>query len=338
MKAFLFYFDDWLGSDAVNEMDGDEECGYLRLLVYAWKQPDCGLPNNPKLLAQKSLLNEQWDLPTKDEEYRYHAGETSGQKILKNFVERDGRLYNERLLKEWDYQQSIKEKRSKASTAGVEARRQKQAGKLFNESLEELYDEPDALPIGDQSVNQMVDHVVNQTDNKLSLCLGLKNISTTEQASSEVGVVVDSISAPREIPDRVFEIASRFQNTEGFNVPAAFKCLAILYPREGRVRLEAAFGVFATRIDESRVGRLHAFSRMLMGLEAWKVSAQWERGAVNHITNWLSERLYFEQPVSVKESTQKHARLQAEKQAPKRETAMDRIKARARENDARRPA
>lgn len=335
-KAFLFYFDDWLGSDAVTEMDGDEECGYLRLLVYAWKQPDCGLPNNPKLLAQKSLLDEQWDLPTRDEDYRYDPLETSGQKILKNFTERGGRLYNDRLLKEWNYQQSIREKRAKASEAGVEARRQKSAGKLFGESLEELYDEPDGLSIEDHEVNQVVDQMVNQTDNKLSLCLGLKNTSNTDKASSEDIPAVSVIAEPQGIPDRIFEIATRFQSTDGFNVPAAFKFFAVLYPREGRVRLETAFGVFATRIDESSSGRLTAFCRMLIGLDKWKASAQWERGAINHIGNWFGERLYFEEPISAKESAEKYAK--SDKAPPKRESAMDRIRAKVKENESRRSA
>jgi uncharacterized protein YdaU (DUF1376 family) len=54
--AFLFYVEDWLSSTAIDLMTAAEERGYLRLLLHAWKNPDCGLPNDDRILAHLSKL------------------------------------------------------------------------------------------------------------------------------------------------------------------------------------------------------------------------------------------------------------------------------------------
>ena len=58
--AFLLYVDDWLSSTAIELMTAAEERGYLRLLMHAWKSPDCGLPKDDKTLAQLSKLGGAW--------------------------------------------------------------------------------------------------------------------------------------------------------------------------------------------------------------------------------------------------------------------------------------
>lgn len=129
MRAFLFYIDDWLSSKKVDLMDAHEERGYLRLLLRAATETDCGLPDDDSQLAVFSKLGAQWFKPTKEKDFRL-GEKTSGQKLRECFFVRDGRLFNERLLKEWEYQKSISEKRSKASAAGNAKRWHKESDKV----------------------------------------------------------------------------------------------------------------------------------------------------------------------------------------------------------------
>jgi uncharacterized protein YdaU (DUF1376 family) len=107
--AFLLYVDDWLSSTAIELMTAAEERGYLRLLMHAWKSGDCGLPDDDKILAKLSKLNRSW------------RGKSRAV-IRAQFYERDGRLFNARLVKERQYQQGVKSARSKAGRAAAEAR------------------------------------------------------------------------------------------------------------------------------------------------------------------------------------------------------------------------
>lgn len=101
--AFQFYPGDWLSSPHIMMMTPAEEGAYIRLLAVAWSQDDCGLPNDPKYLAAISRLGDQWC--------------TNGA-LMACFVERNGRLYNDRLLIERDKQQ----KWSERSKSGAERR------------------------------------------------------------------------------------------------------------------------------------------------------------------------------------------------------------------------
>lgn len=105
-EAFLLYVDDWLSSGKIELMDAHEERGYLRLLLRAWKEPDCGLPTDDLTLAAWSKMGTQWFRETADRNLRL-AGRTSGQKVRECFLERGGRLFNERQLREFDYQQAF---------------------------------------------------------------------------------------------------------------------------------------------------------------------------------------------------------------------------------------
>ncbi len=116
MDAFLFYVDDWLSSKRVNEMDAHEERGYLRLLLHAAKEPDCGLPDDPKRLALMSKLGAQWNRPTRDKKFRF--GATSVEKLLACFeIKKNGRIYNERLLQVFNKHKDVVEARQKAARA-----------------------------------------------------------------------------------------------------------------------------------------------------------------------------------------------------------------------------
>lgn len=117
MRAFLFYIDDWLSSKRVKMMDAEEERGYFRLLLAEATEPDCGLPDDDNWLATISLLGQQWFRPTKDRLKRI-AGQTSGQKIRESFEARNGRLYNTRLVKEWEHQQKVQAARKESGAKG----------------------------------------------------------------------------------------------------------------------------------------------------------------------------------------------------------------------------
>lgn len=103
MRAFLFDVDAWLSSTDVSMMSAVEERGYLRLLLHAWKQEDCGLPDDDGALAALSLIGDAW--------------RKSSAKIRRCFEARDGRLYNARLLKEWEYQKKYHARQKGAADA-----------------------------------------------------------------------------------------------------------------------------------------------------------------------------------------------------------------------------
>ena len=126
--AFLFYVDDWLSSGRIELMDAIEERGYLRLLLRAWKQADCGLPVDDLILAAWSKMGQQWFQETADPSLRI-ANKTSGQKVLECFLKRDGRLFNEKQLAEREYQERINEARKANGQKGGRPRKKEPDGK-----------------------------------------------------------------------------------------------------------------------------------------------------------------------------------------------------------------
>lgn len=59
--AFQFYPRDWLSSWRVQSMTPEQRGGYIQLLCHAWLQnPQGTLPDDPKILAQMSGLNDRW--------------------------------------------------------------------------------------------------------------------------------------------------------------------------------------------------------------------------------------------------------------------------------------
>ena len=107
--AFLLYVDDWLSSTSIDLMSAAEERGYLRLLMHAWKAPDCGLPDDDSTLSKLSKLGGGW------------RGQ-SGEGVRAQFFARDGRLFNDRLLRERQHQQSVRESRSNAGRTAAASR------------------------------------------------------------------------------------------------------------------------------------------------------------------------------------------------------------------------
>lgn len=107
--AFQFYPDAWLGSPSILCMTPSEEGAYIHLLCIAWNTDDCSLPDDDNQLAILSRLGEGWS-------------NGSSTKIRKCFVKKDGKLYNERLLKEREKQVLWREKSSKAGKKGAKKR------------------------------------------------------------------------------------------------------------------------------------------------------------------------------------------------------------------------
>lgn len=102
MKKFLFDCEAWLSSGQIDAMTAEQERGYLRLLIHAWMQEDCGLPDDDKKLAVWSRMGSKW--------------RTAGEAVKACFFKADnGRLYNQRLLKEREYQQKFNEQRKEAA-------------------------------------------------------------------------------------------------------------------------------------------------------------------------------------------------------------------------------
>jgi hypothetical protein len=152
MDAFLLYVDDWLSSKKIAMMDAVEERGYLRLLLYAAKEPDCGLPDDDNQLAVISLLGHQWNRVTKELLKRTHDPETrvfrtSGAKLRECFLARDGRLYNTRLMQEFIHQKEVREARARAGKIGVSARQRAKAA-AFALANGQPYGKPNGQPSG----------------------------------------------------------------------------------------------------------------------------------------------------------------------------------------------
>jgi hypothetical protein len=70
MEAILLYIDDWNSSKKIEMMDAAEERGYLRLLMRAAKEPDCGLPDDDAPLAVISRLGAQWKRAAREAGFR----------------------------------------------------------------------------------------------------------------------------------------------------------------------------------------------------------------------------------------------------------------------------
>lgn len=86
---FPFYPADFLTSNRVALMTTEEIGGYTLLLCYAWQDPTCTLPADDEAIRKLSRL-------------------TGSLEAIKScFIQKRGRLLNERLYKEW---QKVKEK------------------------------------------------------------------------------------------------------------------------------------------------------------------------------------------------------------------------------------
>jgi uncharacterized protein YdaU (DUF1376 family) len=107
--AFQFYANNWLGSPNIMMMTPEEEGAYIHLLALLWNSDDCSLPDDDKVLASLSRLNEKW----------FNG---SGKKIMANFIKKDGKIFNKRLLFERRKQAKFRKERSEAGKKGAKNR------------------------------------------------------------------------------------------------------------------------------------------------------------------------------------------------------------------------
>ena len=108
--SFPFYPDAWLSSTDIDLMTPAEEGAFIRLLARAWLEPDCGLPDDDKILAKLSRLNRSWN-------------RVSGRKLRNKFRSENGRLYNDRLLEEFRKRLEWQEKSSQGGKKSAQAKR-----------------------------------------------------------------------------------------------------------------------------------------------------------------------------------------------------------------------
>lgn len=177
MHAFMLYIDDWLSSAKIEMMDAAEERGYLRLLLRAAKEHDCGLPDDEAILAKLSLLGPQWFKATAEECCRI-GNKTSGEKLRECFVRiegKPGRIYNERLLKEWNRHQEITAQRQANGRLGGRPKTKSKANYNHVVSPEE--------PYGKANDNQTETNLVGD---------GGVGISNTENTSKNSVVPISS--------------------------------------------------------------------------------------------------------------------------------------------------
>jgi uncharacterized protein YdaU (DUF1376 family) len=90
---FPVFVADWLGSTAISMMLPEQEGAYWRLLNLSWANgnDEPSLPSDDAALGQMSRLGSRW--------------RKLGPLVRAQFVERDGKLYNERLSAVWRDQQ-----------------------------------------------------------------------------------------------------------------------------------------------------------------------------------------------------------------------------------------
>ncbi len=117
--AFQFYAADWLSSTRIALMSAEQERGYLRLLLHAWNDPTCSLPDDPDILARLSLMNEGW--------FNGNAELVRGCFIQHPEIAR--RIINEKLYSVWERQQFWREKSAEGGVKSGKSRKQSGAQK-----------------------------------------------------------------------------------------------------------------------------------------------------------------------------------------------------------------
>lgn len=114
--AFQFYVNDWLSSTHISLMTPAEEGAYIRLLCYAWNDPDCSIPDNDETLSVLSRLGEGW----------LKGGSRVVRKCFQPHPTILGKLINIRLLKEKKKQSLWREKSSDGGKKSAKLRNLKE--------------------------------------------------------------------------------------------------------------------------------------------------------------------------------------------------------------------
>jgi len=110
LPFFKFYVNDWLNSEKIAFLTLEQVGAYIMLLAKEWTQPTCTLPGDPRLLT--ALI-------------KWTGSEESFLPVLACFVPTKkpaGRLYNPRLLKEWEAAQLKSQLWRESGRLGAEKR------------------------------------------------------------------------------------------------------------------------------------------------------------------------------------------------------------------------
>jgi len=113
--AFQFYANDWLSSTKIALMTPAQEGAYIRLLCYAWSDPDCSIPDDDNQLAVLSRMGEEW----------LKGGSTVVRACFNQHPTVAGKLVNLRLLAEREKQQLWREKSQAGGIKSGQARQEK---------------------------------------------------------------------------------------------------------------------------------------------------------------------------------------------------------------------
>jgi uncharacterized protein YdaU (DUF1376 family) len=268
MRAFLLYIDDWLSSPRISLMDAHEERGYFRLILHEYLQPDCGLPDDDKVLAVWSKLGPQWWLETRDKSLR-QKGVTSGAKLRACFELRNGRLFNERLYREWLHQQEVRQTRSESGRRGA-AKRWKQLPSFSDGNCH-------SEKIAKASVSQW------QTDaNDVWACVYGSDLQASENNQD-----------PQRARARPEGYDPRpgwaWFSGDGGNTVAP-------YPH---IRdMDAAARAWVSVVDSQAVE--DEIRRALAPDGPWRRSEQWSRGIFDDAANWLLRKLWRGRPAPIR--------------------------------------
>jgi uncharacterized protein YdaU (DUF1376 family) len=106
--SFPCYVNNILGSGKIAAMNNAEFGAYWLLLCRAWNEDDCGLPDDDEILAAWSRCNGAWPDVKK--------------KVMRCFFKRDGRWFNERLLRCRAEKDAYKQTCSQAGKIGASRR------------------------------------------------------------------------------------------------------------------------------------------------------------------------------------------------------------------------
>lgn len=253
-RAFLVYVDDWLASKKIECMDAHEERGYWRLLLHEYTEPDCGLPDNDQTLAVWSKLGSQWWRLTREKRLRTE-GLTSGAKIRSCFELRDGRLYNDRLLKEWNHQQEV---RSARAAAGLQGGRPRKKQLLFNEKANGL---------------------VNEKQNESNAVYAYASSGFESSQATEKPVLPPARKPGVQETPRARDEAAQ---------AVAESCMAIWRDYPG-VKTEGDLRLILSVVDTAEQA-----AEMRRGLERWRASVQWREdpSKIPYLGNWASKGLW----------------------------------------------
>ena len=107
--SFSIQTADFAGSARMMCMRPAQVGAHLLLLLSAWREADCGLPNDIDLLSEVSRLRDRW--------------EAESAPVTGLWFEHNGRLYNRALLQERRRQIAAWQQRTEASAAAVKARK-----------------------------------------------------------------------------------------------------------------------------------------------------------------------------------------------------------------------